>query len=286
MLIAGVDIGGSHITSAIVNVDLGEILQETLVRQTIDSHAPAAHILEQWASAIKESLAQAGIRDSSVGIAMPGPLDYEQGICLIKGQDKYEDLYGLNIKQMLADALSISPEKITFINDACAFLRGEISGNLQQQYPTILGFTLGTGLGSVSYNDGVIVDADLWRMPFRESIAEEYLATRWFTRRYAELSGCSIPNVRDMLNTPLSPVIFSEFSENLCAVIIEALRRFPSQAIVLGGNIAKASEYFLPATRNLLQEQGYDVPLYIARFGESAALMGAAYAATASRVDK
>jgi glucokinase len=45
-----------------------------------------------------------------IGISMPGPFDYENGICLIKGQNKYEALYGLYIKGLLADKLGIEPD--------------------------------------------------------------------------------------------------------------------------------------------------------------------------------
>jgi len=34
----------------------------------------------------------------NVGVAMPGPLNYIDGISLIKGLRKYDNLYGVNIK--------------------------------------------------------------------------------------------------------------------------------------------------------------------------------------------
>ena len=36
-----------------------------------------------------------------IGIAIPGPFDYGNGISLIKDLEKYESLYGTNIKETL-----------------------------------------------------------------------------------------------------------------------------------------------------------------------------------------
>ncbi len=59
---------------------------------------------------------------------MPGPFDYEKGISFIKDQNKYESLYGLNVKEMMAERLGVSTDHIRLMNDAGCFLQGEVMG--------------------------------------------------------------------------------------------------------------------------------------------------------------
>ncbi len=73
---------------------------------------------------------------------MPGPVDYERGICYIKDQGKYDQLYGLNIKDLLAARLGIPPDHIRMMNDALCFLKGEIAGGAIKGCKSALGLTL------------------------------------------------------------------------------------------------------------------------------------------------
>ena len=42
-----------------------------------------------------------------IGFAMPGPFDYVKGICYIRGVAKYENLYGINVGEAIAEALKV-----------------------------------------------------------------------------------------------------------------------------------------------------------------------------------
>ena len=279
-LVLGVDIGGSHITSALVDIYTGSILRESYVRKHVDSHQQADKIIYAWSEAIKESFSLAGLEVGKIGIAMPGPLDYELGVCWIKDQDKYEHLYGLNVKELLAEQLGITTADIRIMNDACCFLQGEVLGTLDNDYNTVMGFTLGTGLGSASYKDGVVTDADLWRMAFRDGIAEDYLSTRWFTNRYEELKGETVLNVKHLIDClekdPAVRSIFEEFGETLGAFVNECVEKYKPEAIVFGGNIAKCADLYLHITEEVLDRTGNRLPLKLAALGEEAALIGAA----------
>ena len=57
---------------------------------------------------------------------MPGPFDYEAGICLIRDQNKYPMLYGLNVKEHAGAGLAINADDIYINNDAACFLQGEV----------------------------------------------------------------------------------------------------------------------------------------------------------------
>src|SRR5687768_3496834 len=106
-LFAGVDIGGSHITVALVDMSSGAVIKNTWRRLPVNSQNKAQDIIAQWCKAIKESFAAHPVAPAKIGIAMPGPFDYTNGIALMQNQNKYDALYGLNIKQMLSEKLHI-----------------------------------------------------------------------------------------------------------------------------------------------------------------------------------
>ncbi|NML21142.1 ROK family protein [Pseudoflavitalea sp. G-6-1-2] len=281
-LIAGVDIGGTHITAALVNVRNGAILTHSLVRKTVRADDDADTVIKTWASAIRNAFSayHTRIPQQLIGIAMPGPVDYESGISLIKDQGKYECLYGLNIKQLLAAELGIAPTSIRMMNDALCFLRGEIAGGAIQGCTSALGITLGTGLGSAWFSNGKVIDADLWRMPFEGVIAEDLLASRWFVQRYALQSGITVENTRALVDRlpkdPSIAEIFKEFAERLARFIEIALHKHPSDVIVVGGNISKSHRLFLPALEAALKQKNIEAPVRIALLGEDAHIIGAA----------
>ena len=73
----GVDIGGSHITAAQVNIEDGKIIASSIVRSKLNPHASSEEILTAWANAIVQTSNQ--VQTYYLGIAMPGPFDYENG---------------------------------------------------------------------------------------------------------------------------------------------------------------------------------------------------------------
>ena len=125
-LAIGVDVGGSHVCSAVVSLATGEIAG--CVSETpLDSGADAAAILDILSSNILQSLEP--VEDGTVegvGLAFPGPFDYPNGISKVNGVGKYERIYGLDLKTSLSSRLrSHGMDSFRFLNDASAFALGE-----------------------------------------------------------------------------------------------------------------------------------------------------------------
>jgi glucokinase len=143
--IVGIDIGGSHITLAQVDPEKREIISSTYVREHVNSFDDKEVIFSAWVSAIEKVAHHLVKDDLLIGIAMPGPFDYENGISLMQ-QGKFIDIYEINIKEELAKRLNISQDQIHFVNDAAAFMEGEVFGGCAQDFKKVFGITLGTGL--------------------------------------------------------------------------------------------------------------------------------------------
>src|SRR6478752_1532186 len=103
--VLGVDIGGSHITAALVNLETGTLIQDSIKRNAVNSKQEKEAILSAWCSVITDAFKSTNLKEKYIGIAMPGPFDYENGISLIKEQDKFNALYLVNVKEELANRL-------------------------------------------------------------------------------------------------------------------------------------------------------------------------------------
>jgi glucokinase len=279
-VVLGIDIGGSHITLAMVDLDTKKIIEPSYHRIHVNSWADSDGLIISWAEAIQGVCKEANIAVPRIGIAMPGPFDYENGISYIRGNNKYDSLYGLNIIQLLAQKLNIDAANIRMLNDAAAFLRGEVFAGAGKNADRVIGLTLGTGLGTAVYNNGIARDGELWNSPFKDGIAEDYISTRWFVKRYFELTGINILDVKALkeiaAESDAAKNVFKEFAHNLGLFIQIFTEAEHPDVIVLGGNITNASPLFLSHLNKFLLQQNINVPVSISKLGENAAIMGAA----------
>lgn len=279
-VVLGIDIGGSHLTAALVDEAMQKFVPDSYVRIRVNSKGTAEEILDTWVSAIQDIYRDHPVKTKRIGIAMPGPFDYEAGISLITGLDKYEMLYKLNIKQLLAERLNISEKSILLMNDAACFLRGEVYYGAATGYVDVIGITLGTGAGSAIHHEDITTDANLGPSPFMDSIADEYFSTRWFVKRYAELTGKTVNDVKALADIFTSDKhvkdIFSEFVKNLVVFLERFVNQERPQVIVMGGNIAQCANLFIEDLVVGLKASGVTVPIVQAQLGEEAAILGAA----------
>lgn len=271
------DIGGTHITTAVVDMSTYTVLPETRVRRTLNSADSAKSILQEWEAAFRASLEAFGSRPLPIGIAMPGPFDYEQGISLIHGQDKYDALYGICVKEHLAAALGLPQAQIRMINDAAAFLQGEVFAGKHDAKDKVLGITLGTGLGSAVWQRSIgSQDAALWDTPYQDSIMEESLVTRWFVQQAEKQLGVGVGGLKEMLelpnHTPGVNGILDEYSEHLLYFLGFFSEQESCRTFIIGGNIARAWSRI----RENFSQQFDQFDIHISKLGEHAALVGAA----------
>ncbi|WP_207510382.1 ROK family protein [Longitalea luteola] len=277
-LVIGADIGGSHITAAQVDVQTRQLIVPSLVRLHLDSMAAAEEVIDVWASGIRQAMQHNRI--TNISLAMPGPFDYEKGICLISDQNKYPMLYGLNVKTMLAEALAIAPSAVCLNNDAACFLQGEVFGGCVSGCEHVISVTLGTGLGTAVFENGQARSADLWNMPFKSGIAEDYLSARWFVQQYTAIAGNAISGVKELAGLAMRDewvqALFTEFGNNLAAFLSRFIEQTGAQAVVIGGNIAQSYPLFKDALLATTRSRFPKVRIVRSELGEQAALLGAA----------
>jgi len=277
--VLGVYISGYHITALVVDLHTRQVLRSSYQRKAINTRGTATEIIGSCCAVIRGALDINPV--SKIGIAMQGPFDYERGISYIHNNKKHEALYGLNVKQLIAGKLGTPVTNICMLNDAASFLKGEVFAGEAQGYRQVIGLTLGTGLGTAKLSEGVAEDAALWDAPFLDSIAEDYLSESWFLKRYYELSGINVVDVKELATFYSASAtvkhVFKEFALNLALFTANFVRAANPQIIVLSGDIAnKASDCFLTAYKTQLNKAGIDIPVYISKLNTDAVLIGVA----------
>ncbi|RZF61536.1 ROK family protein [Sphingobacterium corticibacterium] len=275
--IIGVDIGGSHIAAGEVVWNERRIRAGSQRRMRVDSHASSETVINAWANFLYHFVDEINKDYVRIGIAMPGPFDYTEGISYIKELNKYDALYGVNVKKELATILGISEEHILFRNDAEAFLQGEVVYRPGLTETKVVGITLGTGLGSAVSDHGACKDVFWAIRPMKEGIAEDYISSRWFMHRYRELSGGQLESVEALAKgqDPWKEQIFSEFATHLAIFLNDFIHAESASTVIIGGNIARCLDLFVDELKTKLDNK--QVELYQSALWEDAALLGSGY---------
>ena len=287
----GVDIGGSHITAAAINIETGKFFKETVAGRDVDNQASADKIVSTWADALLDTVSKTSLdRIKGIGFAMPSPFDYVNGICYIKGVAKYESLYGINIGEAVSNSLGFGNDMIIrFMNDASSFAVGEALAGKAKVVSRSLSITLGTGFGSAFIADKVpIVDGPfvpklgcVFHLPYRDGIADDYFSTRGLAGRYKKATGKDVNGVKELAQLFYSdsyvPELFMDFGINLGIFLAPWLKGFKADILVIGGNISNAYDLFGTHFENSLKEHDCNVKVAISELKEDAALLGSAY---------
>ncbi|KQO32775.1 ROK family transcriptional regulator [Flavobacterium sp. Leaf82] len=286
----GIDIGGTHITTAIIDVKNMKVVDFSLHKESFDSNLPVDEVMSIWEKAIRTSIENSKVENViGLSVCMPGPFDYENGICWIKDQSKYEHFYGLNVRYLFQGTLNLTSDfPILFENDAVCFGKGEVYKDAQNLSKKVMAITLGTGLGacfidkgiSIATGESVPADAEIYNLAFKESIAEDYVSARGLLRRYKTLTGKNANNGLEIYNMAVdgdanAVKVFEEMGEDLASIVIPWLEKFDADGFIIGGKIANASEFFLPTFNKKVKEAGIDITVSISKDNEAAALIGA-----------
>lgn len=266
------DVGGTYIKAAVLD-DNGRVIPETA--QTYQANADAdretliAHFYGILVRQLRLVKAAACIK--GIGYSFPGPFDYEQGICLLRGQGKYDALYGVCLRNELQSLIRLqglpisyaSDMPILFENDGALFALGEwMSEHLAQERR--ISITLGTGTGSAFLENGHIVKHGLgvpqngwiYNLPCRGATVDDWLSARGLVRLAAE-NGLTIQEPVSLFEMAQSgdqkaKEVFLCFGRLIGETLRPIADGYRANRLVVGGQIAKSGAYFLPEVQHCL----------------------------------
>jgi glucokinase len=277
------DVGGSHISCALCFADgfrLGPVVRGGLPeQQTSDAFVDILYSL-----AMKAAPDLSGVKGAE--FAMPGPFDYASGVSFMRHKLPY--LYGIPLASAFANRFGWQPSQVRFLNDAAAYLLGEIGAGAAHGVSRAVGITLGTGVGSAFAVDGRIVTegpgvppgGEIWNIPYHGGIVEDLISTRALQRSYNERTGQQreVASIAHYANggEVTACDVFEEFGSNLGLALLHLLKEFNPNVVVIGGGISRSANLFLSdAVRGL---EGLNVELRVSKLGDNAPLVGAGVA--------
>jgi glucokinase len=286
------DVGGTALRSALVAAD-GELAPGWPRVCPIDAKAAAPLLLEAFAGALRSPLEEARAASrpvAGIGIAMPGPFDYPRGISLIRGLDKFDAIYGINLREELRRALALEEEvPIRFQVDAWMFLLGEVWRGEARGFSRAIGLTLGSGLGSAFFADGSFLAEEVglpyygWIgcLPLGAGLLEDRISRRGIIARYAELGREPAGDVeqiaaRASAGEPEAARVFAETGEILGEALRPLAQAFGAQVLVLGGQVSKSFPLFSGPLLERLRSAPTLVKIAPTREFERSSLRGAA----------
>ena len=239
----GIDIGGSGIKGAPVNLETGGFVAPRLRIPT-----PATSTPDAVATVLKQLVDSFDLpRKAPIGVAFPAPIDHGV-VRFIANLD--QSWKGVNLSELVHD---VTGRKCAVVNDADAAGIGEQRyGAARDKRGTVLLVTLGTGIGSALIVDGVLVpNTELGHLEIDGHDAESRAADS-----AREREDLSMPDWAKRLQR------YFETVEMLLS----------PDLIVVGGGISKKHAEFLP----LLRLRAEIIP---AKLRNAAGIVGAAAAA-------
>lgn len=281
----GVDIGGSHIASCAYNHKTKKLEKNTLSYRKVNPHGDKDEIIDEWVTAIEKTIQLLDKEFNGIGMAMPGPFDYYNGVSKIADVDKLQSLYNINLRTELTERLKLPSSPVRFINDASAFSIAEALIGPASIYKKVVAITLGTGLGASFLINGRPIMKDkrvpesgyLYNQFYQNTLADELFSTRGIINVYLKNTGKNIENVKTLYNKAQTDdeakKVFIDFGNTLGDFISPYLKDFGAEALVLGGNISNAFDLF---GSSLIEQLDGVSKIYVSEFGEEAAMIGSA----------
>ena len=279
-----VDVGGSHVTAALVDMRARRVLVGSVHRQPVQEARSAAEILDAW-SEVCLAAAEAGPTPDGLGLAVPAPFDLQAGVSQMT--HKFRALRGLPLVPLLRQRWTgsvLADVPVSIANDADCFALGEWWAGLGQGAQRVIGITLGTGLGSGFVRDGRIVTAgddvppggEIWDLPYLDGRVEDHTAGRfitgaWHAQTGETLEAAAIARLAQDGDAGARD-IFVAFGGHLGAVLRPHVEAFRPACVVVGGNLSRAWPLFQEPLLNGIRP----VPGVLAPDPESSILLGAA----------
>ncbi|MFJ9827661.1 polyphosphate--glucose phosphotransferase [Streptomyces sp. NPDC101160] len=249
MNVFGVDIGGSGIKGAPVDLNRGDLTQE---RHKVLTPQPATP--DDVAGCVAEVVGHFGW-SGSVGVTFPGVVT-DSTVRTAANVDKA--WIGVDAGRLLRDRLGGLP--VTVLNDADAAGIAEMTfGAGRDRKGTVILLTLGTGIGSALFVDGTLVpNTELGHLELKGHDAEKRASSK--AREDEELSWEHWATRR------------------LRKYLAHVEMLFSPELFIIGGGVSRKADKFLPLIEGIRAE------IVPAQLQNNAGIVGAAMAATATTV--
>lgn len=248
------DVGGTEIK--------GSVSDRNGVRTKIRKFPAQAQkstekILDNFAKICRELMREADGSVVGVGMAIPGPFDYENGISRMQGLNKYDAIYGIPLeREIKARVPELGSARFLFLHDIEAFALGESWYGNCRDADKILCVCIGTGAGSAFVENGKTVKTGkgvpengwIYQQPFGDSILDDYLSVRGLEQISLAVTG-KVWSGKELYGLVKAgnmeaEEVWRRFGADVAAGLLPVLEKYQPDLLLLGGQIAKSFSRF------------------------------------------
>lgn len=231
-MVIGIDLGGT-------NIRIGQISNNCLVNK-YSAASPSKMALDESIEYLKSIIKPFISSDAQgIGIGVPSVLDPKKGIVYnVANIPSWKEVH---LKDILEREFNLP---VYINNDSNCFALGEKYFGQGREFDSIVGITLGTGVGAgIVIGDNLVEGSntgagEIGCIKYLESNYEHYCSSEYFTTYY-NITGAEAAK-RAMKNDQEAIGIWEEFGCHIGQLVQVILFAYDPNAIIIGGGIANA----------------------------------------------
>lgn len=236
-MIIGVDIGGTGIRAGLI--DNGNVLAVESLQLEDKENLEAT--LNQLSGLVRTLFNE---NVTGIGIGVPSVVDVERGIVYdVVNIPSWEKVF---LKDFMVEQFGVD---VAINNDVNCFVLGEQKFGAAKNYDSVVGITIGSGLGA-----GLILDEKLYMgancgageigmLPYKDSYLEKYVGRDFFLEHTGKEGHQLMQEATS--GSADAKLVWDEFGRHLGNAILAIMYIYDPEMIIIGGSISKAAPLFL-----------------------------------------
>jgi len=235
-MLIGVDLGGTNIRAGLIKNGVITLVNQVLLTDKESLQKTISQLISVIAPLINTEV-------KGIGIGVPSVVDIENGI--VYDVVNIPSWKRVELKKILETEFKIP---VSINNDVNCFALGEHRYGQAKTFSSFVALALGTGLGAgiiinnVLYSGNNCGAGEIGSLPYLDSNFEFYTSSSFFETLHSTTAFEAHNEALQGSEKALQ--LWKEYGTHLGNVLKAVVYTYDPEAIVLGGSIAKAYEFF------------------------------------------
>lgn len=253
MALIGVDLGGTNVRAGLVE----DFQVVKIASRRVRSQGTAEEVLSDLTEILEEIITP---EVQGIGIGVPSVVDLETGtIYDVQNIPAWKEV---PLRKILEAHYRVP---VYVNNDANCFAVGEKHFGQGKEFDNLVGLIVGTGLGAGIIASGHLITGrncgagEFGMLPYLDSNFERYASGQFFLKSYGRSGKEFYEQAR--AGDIEAKKIFEEFGRHLGEAIKAIMYAVDPEAIILGGSVSQAFEFFKDSMFEAVSSFAYSIAL-------------------------